>query len=118
MRILLKRKILNKIQKNKGKIITTLRSHYPEVLGIRKSLQRIKVKRIFRHTLSEEEIVKCEDDPNYKNEIVKQYLKQWEVYMHPTVNELDRIISNSPKYWGCDVDLIRNDMLASIRKRR
>lgn len=37
-----------------------VRSHYPETLGIRRGLQKLKVKRITRHTLPKKYIELCE----------------------------------------------------------
>ena len=33
--------------------VSAIRSHYPEALGIRRGLQKLKVKRITRHMLTE-----------------------------------------------------------------
>ena len=65
--------------------LSWLRAHYPETFGIRKALQRIKVKRITRHMLSKSEIQICEENPLKKEEIITPYLKKWEKYLKPCI---------------------------------
>lgn len=80
--------------------ISWLRAHYPETFGIRKALQRIKVKRITRHMLSKSEIQICEENPLKKEEIITPYLKKWEKYLKPCISEIDLIIEKSPVFAG------------------
>ena len=80
--------------------ISWLRAHYPEAFGIRKALQRIKVKRITRHMLTESEIQICEENPLKKEEIITPYLKKWEKYLKPCISEMNSIIEKSPVFVG------------------
>lgn len=78
--------------------ITFLRSHYPEFLGVRKFLQRIKVKRIRRHILPEVTIRKCEEYPEMKKNLIAPYVKKWKKYLEPAVLEMNMMLPKSPEF--------------------
>lgn len=80
--------------------ISWLRAHYPEIFGIRKALQRIKVKRITCHMLSKSEIQVCEENPLKKEEIITPYLKKWENYLKTCISKMNSIIAKSPVFAG------------------
>lgn len=89
-----------------------MRSRYPEMFGIRKVLQRIKVKRLYRYLLSEQEIRFCEENPLKKKEIIIPYLSRWEKYLKSTVLEMEDIFENAPMYKNrLDKESIATDMI-------
>ena len=93
-------------------IIRCIRSHYPETFGIRKVLQRVKVKRIRRHMLAQEEIRLCEKDPTKKKQVIAPYLEKWSKYIRPCVSEMDEMARKSPVFAAVqNEDEIRTDML-------
>ena len=97
---------------DKNRLCYILRSRYPEVLGIRKCLQRGKVRRLYRHLLSEQEIAECEKKPLKKKEIIQPYLTKWEKYLRPTIAEMEDILTNAPSYKDRnDKDNLRTDMM-------
>nr|WP_288858849.1 sugar-transfer associated ATP-grasp domain-containing protein [uncultured Faecalicatena sp.] len=97
---------------DKNRLCYILRSRYPEVLGIRKCLQRGKVRRLYRHFLPKEEIEKCEKNPLKKKEVIQPYLTKWEKYLRPTVAEMEDILTNAPIYKDRkDKDDLRVDMI-------
>ena len=98
---------------NKSKIIVFLRQRYPEKLGIRRRLQKLKVKRILRHKLPDEVINACEKDPQKKNDLVVPFANKWQKYLKPTYDEINYILKNAPKYvsGAYDLDELRLDML-------
>lgn len=97
---------------NKSRLCYILRSRYPKSLGIRKSLQRLKVKRLYNHVLPKQEIVVCEQNPSKKEEVIRPYLSKWEKYLRPAVIEMEDILSNGPLYRNRDdKDQIRTDMM-------
>lgn len=81
-------------------IISVIRSHYPETLGIRRELQKLKVKRIKRHMLPEKSIELCERDPSKKETIIYPYLKKWEKYLKPCIAEMQTMIAKTPVFNG------------------
>lgn len=96
-----------------GKLVRFARSHYPECFGIRKCCQRIKLKRIFKRTLSENDVRKCELNENLKGEVIAPYLKKWHKYLIPTYAEINDILTKSPlfKDGTYDKEAIKTDML-------
>lgn len=80
--------------------ISWLRAHYPEQFGIRKFLQKMKVNRITRYTLSKSEIEICEADSSKKEMIIAPYLQKWEKYLRPCISEMNAIIEKSPIFSG------------------
>lgn len=92
--------------------VSTIRSHYPEWLGIRKNLQRLKVRRITRFTLSAEEISLCESDESKKKEVITPYLKKWDKYLQPCCEELQDMIAHASFFQECnDTERIITDIL-------
>lgn len=97
---------------DKKRLCYVMRSHYPEIFGIRKFLQRVKVKRLYRYFLSEKEIRICELDSSKKEEIIAPYLLRWEKHLRPVVAEMEDILENARAYQiGFDKDELRTDML-------
>lgn len=89
-----------------------MRSRYPEMLGIRKFLQRIKVKRLSRYLLPEQEIKLCEKNPVKKKEIITPYLSHWEKYLKSSILEMEDIFENAPMYKDrIDKEAIAVDMI-------
>ena len=80
--------------------VSAIRSHYPEALGIRMGLQKLKVKRITRHMLTEKDIELCESDPSKKEAIIHPYLKKWEKYLKPCITEMQTMVVKSPIFNG------------------
>ena len=97
---------------DKNRLCYILRSRYPEAFGIRKNLQRIKVQRLHKHFLSDQEITDCEKNPSKKKDIIVPYLSKWEKYLIPTIEEMEDILKNAPLYKNRkDKDKLRTDML-------
>ncbi len=99
---------------NFSKIIPVVRSHYPRVLGIRRTLQTIKVQRITRYTLHDNDVLICEQDPSKIADIIKPYAEKWGGYLSPTIEEADYILERAPKYSGLEYrekKRIKEDML-------
>lgn len=80
--------------------VTNIRSHYPKILGIRKSLQTLKVHRITRHTIPRAQISECEKNERAKGDIIAPYLEKWAEYLKPTIEEAEYILNNAPKFRG------------------
>ncbi len=96
---------------DKSRLCYIVRSHYPEAFGIRKFMQRLKVKRICRYFLTEEEVKICEWDDSRKKDIIAPYLKKWERQLYSTVAEMEDILRNAAVYRKMDKDRLRTDML-------
>lgn len=97
---------------DKKRLCYILRSRYPKVLGIRKKLQQLKVKRLYRCCLPENEIEKGEKNPLQKAEIIAPYLSKWERYLKPAVKEMEDILENAPIYKERkDKEVLKTDML-------
>lgn len=97
---------------NKAELCNVIRSKYPKAFGIRKKLQKLKVKRLIRYTLAVNEISLCEKDPSKKKNIVDKYSVQWKDVLKPIVLEMEEILEKSPVYHNrIDVETIRTDML-------
>lgn len=97
---------------NKQRICYLARKHYPETFGIRKMLQRKKVKRLFRFMLPKEAVKAVEQDPSKLHETIAPYLVKWSKYLKPAVAEMDYIFENAPLYAGRNQDqLLRDDIL-------
>lgn len=97
---------------NKDKICYVLRKHYPEFIGIRRNLQKIKVRRICRYMLSKEEILLCEENADYKTCIVKKYIKSRYKFLMSSIYEMENIFKNAPLYKNrTDKEKLKYDML-------
>lgn len=97
---------------DKKRICYILRSRYPKIFGIRKGLQRLKIKRLYRCCLSAKEVEECEKNPSKKAEIITPYLSKWKRYLKPSIEEMEDILENSPIYKDReDKDYLRTDML-------
>lgn len=100
------------INVDKNRLCYIIRSHYPETLGIRKFLQKMKVKRLYRCFLTDEEIRICEKDTSKKPEIIAPYLAKWRNRLRPVVYEIEDILKNAKVYQtGIDRKAVRTDML-------
>lgn len=92
--------------------VSYIRSHYPRIFGIRKTLQSIKVKRIKRFMLSDDDILICEKDSSKIEKTIKPYIEKWATYLHPTIEEANYLIENAPKYRNMSSkNQIRTDMI-------
>lgn len=97
---------------DKARVCYILRSHYPKVFGIRRALQTLKVKRLYKHVLSKEEIEVCEKDPSKKKIVVEPYLSKWKKYLSAANIEMEDILQNGPLYKNReDKDSLRTDMI-------
>ena len=97
-----------------SKIIPIVRSHYPKLLGIRRTLQTIKVQRITRYTLPNDQVSICEQDHSKIAEIIKPYMEKYESYLSPIIEEANYLIERAPKYSGLEDQekkRIKEDML-------
>ena len=77
---------------DKKRICYILRSRYPKIFGIRKGLQRLKIKRLYRCCLSAKEVEECEKNPSKKAEIITPYLSKWKRYLKPSIEEMEDIL--------------------------
>ena len=103
-------KLMSRIDKNK--VCNTLRKNYPALWGIRKNLQRLKVERLGRYLLSEEEVRDGELHPDRKAAIIEPHLKKWRRLLAPVIKEMDLVIANSPVFKDLENKQdIRSDML-------
>lgn len=80
--------------------ISKIRSCYPEVFGIRKALQSLKVKRIDRYTLPSRLVELCESDDSEKEVVIAPYIKKWSKYLKPCYDELSVMVEKSPVFMG------------------
>ena len=97
---------------NKNTMCNLVRSYYPKAFGIRLQLQRLKVKRLRTHTLTDQEIAICEADPTKKEEIIQPYLQKWKRWLFPSVKEMEDILENAPQYRErVDKKNLRADMM-------
>lgn len=97
---------------DKARIAYTLRSHYPRIIGIRRVLQTIKVKRLFNHVLPKAKIEICEEDPSMKKAIIEPYLIKWKKYLYSSMVEMEDILQNGVLYRDRkDKDKLRTDMM-------
>ena len=93
-------------------MVQCVRSHYPEMLGIRKALQKIKIKRISRHMLSEKEIRICEENAALKASVIAPYLDKWNKYLKSCYAEIEVMVEKAPIFRGkYDNNTIITDML-------
>ena len=75
-------------------------------------LQNVKIKRIWRHMLSAEEIRLCEADPAKKAQVIAPYLKKWEKYLRPCYAEIKTMAEKASVFASeSDANEIKNDML-------
>ena len=92
--------------------VSIIRSHYPKLFGIRKKLQKIKVKRISRFMITEEEIKMCESDCTKKKEIVNSYMERSKIFLRSSIAEMEHLFEHAPCYHSrTDIDDVRTDML-------
>lgn len=96
---------------DKNRLCYIVRSHYPEIFGIRKFMQRMKIKRLYRFFLTEDEIRICEMHPDKKKEIIAPYLQRWDKHFRSVVIEMEDILANALVYQNMDKDELRTDML-------
>lgn len=83
---------------DKSMLCNIVRSRYPEILGVRHSLQSVKVKRVSRLKLTDDEIAQCEKDSLIKKTVIAPYLKKWKKQLNPIVKEMEDIFANGEKY--------------------
>lgn len=97
---------------DKKTICNLVRSNYPKTFGIRKKMQRLKVKRLKYHLIPKQEVKICEQYPENKSEIITPYLKKWNKKLKSSVDEMNDIIENAELY-RCrnDIDKIKTDMM-------
>ena len=97
---------------DKAKLCNIIRSKYPKIFGIRKILQRIKVKRLRNHFMAERDVLEGEQNPEREKEIIAPYLIRWKKNLKPIVREMEDIFQNAPAYKDrVDKDNLRTDML-------
>lgn len=97
---------------DKNTLCNVVRSSYPEMFGIRKKMQRIKINRLYRYTLPEDITSLCEKDPLFKEKIVNQYKTKWEKPLRPIISEMEDIMENAKLYKNRpDKNLLRLDIL-------
>lgn len=100
------------IRINKQIICNRIRRKYPQALGIRKRLQRLKVMRLYRYRLPEKIVAKCEKEPRKTQSIIQPYIAKCKKYLKTSYDEMEDILSNAPLYTNrADKERIRNDML-------
>lgn len=93
-------------------LCNVVRSLYPRAFGIRKALQRLKIKRLRRTMLSAEEVCKCEKDPSAVPEIIAPYLTKHKKRLRYIEEEMEGVLDCSPKYQlQIDKDALRTDIL-------
>lgn len=93
-------------------LCNVVRGLYPKAFGIRRSLQKLKIKRLRRFMLSSEEIRECENDPKAVSEKMAPYIEKYERRLRYIEAEMEGILRNSPNYRSQeDKDAIRTDML-------
>ncbi|WP_288867980.1 sugar-transfer associated ATP-grasp domain-containing protein [uncultured Parvimonas sp.] len=98
---------------NKGDLCNIIRKCYPKAFGIRKMLQRLKIKRLNNQLLSKDIIKKCEEDESFKKSIVDKYLnKERSRSLKPITDEMETMIKNVSHYRDIeDKDSLRTDMI-------
>lgn len=97
---------------DKPMICNLVRSSYPKAMGIRRRLQAVKVKRVSRLRLSEEEIARCEKDPTLKGETIAPCLRRWKRQLRSVTHEMEDILANAPLYADrTDHEELRADMM-------
>ena len=58
-------------------LCNVVRSLYPKAFGIRKSLQRLKIKRLRRFMLTPKEVHRCEENPELISDCIAPYLLRY-----------------------------------------
>lgn len=97
---------------NKQRLCNIIRRYYPSTFGIRRLLQRIKVKRLSRHQLSPGLIELCENSPDKIRSVIEPFLKEHKGSLSPIIREMEDILANSPLYKDReDKDILRDDIL-------
>lgn len=81
---------------NKAKLCNIIRKYYPKAFGIRKALQRLKIKRLDNKLLSQDVIKKCQEDENFKKSIVEKYIKNASV--KDIIDEMETMLKNVSDY--------------------
>ena len=94
-------------------LVSVIRSHYPRIFGIRRTLQTLKVRRIRRRTLPDKKIKQCEEDPSRIEAVIKPYVQKWGAYLSPVTEEADYLLGSAPKYADgrFDKEKLRLDMI-------
>ncbi len=93
-------------------LCNVVRSLYPTAFGIRKSLQRLKVKRLRRFMLSPEEVRKCETNPEMISETMAPYLLKYKSRLRYIEEEMEGVLKNTPEFQDReDQDALRVDMM-------
>lgn len=97
---------------NKGELCNIVRKCYPKVFGIRKALQRLKIKRLNNKLLSKDIIKKCEEYENFKKITVEKYLKECGSSFKHIIDEMEIMIKKVSDYKDIeDKESLRNDMI-------
>lgn len=89
-----------------------VRSLYPTAFGIRKSLQRLKIKRLRRFLLSPEDVRKCETNPEMVSQILAPHLVKYKNRLRHIEDEMEDVLKNTPKYKNIsDQEALRTDIM-------
>lgn len=93
-------------------LCNVVRSRYPSAFGIRKSLQKLRIKRLRRFMLSAEEVCRCEKHPELIPTIIATYLVKYKKRLRYIEEEMEGVLKHSPNYQPIkDKDALRTDML-------
>jgi len=68
-------------------IRSLIRAYSPELFGIRRALQKSKLKKLHRMILKENIILKAENDPLYKQTIIEAWLSNNKEKYKPLIEE-------------------------------
>ena len=97
---------------NKQWACNQIRRRYPEKFGIRKSLQRLKVKRFRRHMLPAATVELCEAHPSMIKAVVAEYYNKWEKPLKPIIREMEDVLCNAPIIKNVkDINDLRTDII-------
>lgn len=93
-------------------LCNVVRSLYPKAFGIRKSLQRLKIKRLRRFMLTPEEVHRCEENPELISDCIAPYLLRYKGRLHYIEEEMEDILKNASNYqFREDKDALRTDIM-------
>ncbi|MBO4838085.1 MAG: hypothetical protein J5493_01800 [Lachnospiraceae bacterium] len=76
--------------------IVKLRSHYPNIPAVRRTLSKMRIKKIRSRMLPEDLARRCEADPALKTRTVEEYSQKWEKALAKTFKKMDQIFADSP----------------------
>ena len=70
-----------------------IRSSYPNIRWLRRELARIRIRKMKSRLLPEDVVLKCENDPEEKQRVVKAYSQKFAQYLKPDLKKAKKIFT-------------------------